>query len=165
MLYDYDKIQECIKLLELPNRFDFKILKKFYKKSVLKYHPDIVQNQKYKLQAEEKMKEINNANAILKKLLEENNGYFVLPKKTQNNIDRQKRTRKKSKFKYKSNSKQKNKSEKFYFNIGYLGLVCYLIFMLAFSLGKDYLFYGLIFWIIAIILFVIGLITSILRKF
>ncbi len=71
--YDYTKnldtpkeVYEAMQTLEVPEPLEMVVVKKYYKKKVKQFHPDRTKN---KLQAEEKLKEINHAYHILKKYL------------------------------------------------------------------------------------------------
>lgn len=57
----YSEYEKCAKILGLSPYSDIKEIKNAYKKLVVKYHPDKIQNPTKKLIAEQKFKQINNA--------------------------------------------------------------------------------------------------------
>ena len=60
--------REAIALLELPYPYTAKQLKDTYRALVKQHHPDAVQEKKAKKQAEDRLKRINNAYSLLRKL-------------------------------------------------------------------------------------------------
>lgn len=72
-------MKEYIKLLELPDEFDLAILKRAYRKKVLKYHPDKAANEAERIGFEALMKKLNEANERLKEYLENHGGKYIKP--------------------------------------------------------------------------------------
>jgi len=70
-------VEEYIRLLDLPDEFDFAILKKAYRKKVLIFHPDKAQNEAQRAEFETMMKKLNAANDYLKEYLERHDGKYT----------------------------------------------------------------------------------------
>ncbi len=70
-------MEEYIRLLDLPDEFDFAILKKAYRKKVKIFHPDKAKNDSERVEFEAKMKLLNEANEYLKEYLERHNGKYT----------------------------------------------------------------------------------------
>jgi hypothetical protein len=72
-------VEEYIKLLDLPDEFDFAILKKAYRKKVMKFHPDKAKDEAQRVEFEAIMKRLNEANDYLKEYLESHDGKYTKP--------------------------------------------------------------------------------------
>jgi len=77
-------LEEYIKLLDLPDEFDFAILKKAYRKKVKMYHPDKAVDEAQRIGFEAAMKKLNEANERLKEYLEQHNGKYIKPVEEEN---------------------------------------------------------------------------------
>ncbi len=72
-------MEEYIKLLDLPDEFDFAILKKSYRKKVMIFHPDKAKDEAQRAEFEAMMKKLNAANDYLKEYLERHDGKYTKP--------------------------------------------------------------------------------------
>jgi len=72
-------LEEYIRLLDLPDEFDFAILKKAYRKKVKIYHPDKAKTEAERTEFESIMKRLNEANEYLKEYLERHDGKYTKP--------------------------------------------------------------------------------------
>lgn len=72
-------MEEYIKLLDLPDEFDFAILKKAYRKKVMLFHPDKAKDEAQRAEFEAMMKKLNAANDYLKNYLERHDGKYTKP--------------------------------------------------------------------------------------
>lgn len=75
-------MEDCIKILDLPDEFTLKDLKKAYRKQVMKYHPDKATNEEERVSFEAMMKLINHANEVLKEYLKNHGGKYYKPKES-----------------------------------------------------------------------------------
>lgn len=75
-------MEEYIRLLDLPDEFDAAILKKAYRKKVMKFHPDKAKNENERAEFEVTMKKLNEANEYLKEYLENHNGKYIKEEET-----------------------------------------------------------------------------------
>ena len=75
-------MEEYIRLLDLPDEFDGAILKKAYRKKVMKFHPDKAKNEDERAEFETTMKKLNEANEYLKEYLENHNGKYIKEEET-----------------------------------------------------------------------------------